>query len=214
MVLAKSFVMALLYISKPLPVADLDSWVRPSGKGSVVLIAKSSVMLTASSERESAVSLLPRLHILSATAQPGKPRAYALTNPFADSLRLALTGGGNHASFGVPCDPSADERVTIAELDEFARRQWEGVLGYMVGSTGVNLSNDGVQLSPAVTALLNIGNLVETRAKNTAITQAGFAFILQEVNAQVWTILILYLQNAEQVRSTWTTISTLFGKLT
>lgn len=30
--LAKSFVMALLYISHPLPVTDLESWVRPDGK--------------------------------------------------------------------------------------------------------------------------------------------------------------------------------------
>ena len=30
--LAKSFVMALLYISSPLPVADLEAWVRPDGR--------------------------------------------------------------------------------------------------------------------------------------------------------------------------------------
>ena len=150
-------------------------------------------------ERENAISLLERLHILVAKTSPGKPRAYLLTNPFASSLRRALTGGGQHSSFGVPINIKSRDQVTIAELDEFARRQWEGVLGYMVGSTGIGLADDGVQLSPGVKTLLEIGKLVEARGKTVAITRDGFAFILQEVNAQVWTMLILYLQNAEAV---------------
>jgi len=31
-IVAKSFVMALLYISHPMPVADLEAWVRPNGR--------------------------------------------------------------------------------------------------------------------------------------------------------------------------------------
>ena len=112
-----------------------------------------------------------------------------------------MTGSGNHKSFGVPSEVSDEDHVTIPELDEFARRQWEGVLGYMVGSTGIDLANDGVELSPGVQHLLKQGGLVETRGRRVEITQDGFAFILQEVNAQVWTMLILYLQNAEAVRT-------------
>ena len=155
--------------------------------------------LTVLRERENAIDLLQRLHILSARTDPGQPRAYSLTNPFASSLRKALTGGGQHNSFGVPCDAIEDGKVTVADLDEFARRQWEGVLGYMVGSTGIGLSDGGVQLSQGVKALLEIGKLVEVRGKTVEITQDGFAFILQEVNSQIWTMLILYLQNAEAV---------------
>ena len=92
--------------------------------------------------------------------------------------------------------------MTITDLDEVARAQWEGVLGYMVGSTGIGLSTSNVQLSQGVKTLLEIGKLVEVRGRTAEITQDGFAFILQEVNAQVWTILILYLQNAEAVRPT------------
>ena len=152
-------------------------------------------------ERDNALSLLERLHILTATANPGKPRAYALTNPFAASLRLALTGGGNHNSFGVPYNIPDEDSVPVVDLDEFARRQWEGVLGYMVGSTGMNVASEGVTLSQGVKMLLASGGLVEARGKTVDITKDGFAFILQEVNAQVWTMLILYLQNAESVRS-------------
>lgn len=92
-----------------------------------------------------------------------------------------------------------EEEVLIPELDDFARRHWEGVLGYMVGSAGIDLADDGVRLSPGVKTLLEMGQLVIVRGRKVEITQDGFAFILQEVNAQVWTILILYLQNAEAV---------------
>ena len=148
------------------------------------------------------MDVLSRLHILSVVSDPGKPRAYGLTRPFAASLRLALTGGGNHKSFGVPSSNDGEELVTIFQLDEFARKQWEGVLGYMVGSTGITLSDEGVNLSQGVKTLLRIGGLVEVRGRHVEITQEGFAFVLQEVNAQVWTILILYLENAQEVCET------------
>lgn len=89
--------------------------------------------------------------------------------------------------------------MSIPELDEYARKQWEGVLGYMVGSTGVNLIDEGVRLSDGVKKLLRDGGLVKPRGKRAEITQEGFAFILQEVNAQVWTVLIYYLDAGEEV---------------
>lgn len=89
--------------------------------------------------------------------------------------------------------------MSVTDLDEFARRQWEGVLGYMVGSTGMNVASEGVTLSQGVKILLASGGLVEARGRTVDITKDGFAFILQEVNAQVWTMLILYLHNAESV---------------
>lgn len=156
--------------------------------------------MRSSSERDNAANLLERLHILKTATNPGKPRAYALTNPFAASLRLALTGGGAHNSFGVPASDSRDIEVTVAELDEYAREQWESVLGYMVGSAGIDLvAGNGVEPSAGVKTILEWGKLVASRGRNVEITKDGFAFILQEVNAQVWSILILYLQNAETV---------------
>lgn len=164
------------------------------------------------SERDHALNLLERLHVLTATANPGQPRAYSLTNPFAASLRLALTGGGDHKSFGVPCNTTNKDVVTISKLDEFARKQWEGVLGYMVGSTGIDLADADVKLSQGVKTLLQFGGLVEGKNRKVEITQDGFAFILQEVNAQVWTLLILYLENAEQVRQLERSLSFTHGQ--
>ncbi|KAL8729933.1 MAG: hypothetical protein Q9166_004378 [cf. Caloplaca sp. 2 TL-2023] len=181
--LAKSFVMAMLYITRPLPVADLETWVRPGSRR----------------EQDTAIDLLERLSILKRITERNKPRSYVLTNPFAASLRQALTGGGNHKSFGVPSNAQVEDQVTIPQLDDFARRQWEGVLGYMVGSTGIGLNDEDANLSPSVKHLLKYGRLVEVRGRSVGITQDGFAFVLQEVNAQVWTILVLYLENAEEL---------------
>ncbi|KAL8656229.1 MAG: hypothetical protein Q9210_000379 [Variospora velana] len=181
--LAKSFVMAMLYITRPLPITDLETWVRPGSRR----------------EQDTAVDLLERLQILKRSVEPGKPRSYMLTNPFASSLRQALAGGGNHKSFGIPSGVRSKDGVTISQLDDFARKQWEGVLGYMVGSTGIGLRDEGANLSPSVKHLLQYGGLVDVKGRNVDITQDGFAFVLQEVNAQVWTILVLYLENAEQL---------------
>lgn len=71
----------------------------------------------------------------------------------------------------------------------------------MVGSTGVDMYVEGAKLSVGVKKLLQLGGLVEVKGRRVDITQDGFAFILQEVNAQVWTMLILYLENAETVGS-------------
>lgn len=67
----------------------------------------------------------------------------------------------------------------------------------MVGSAdGVTVANSAV--SEGVKKLLKDGGLV--RGKPAKITKEGFAFILQEVNAQVWTMLIYYLEAASNVR--------------
>ena len=181
--LAKNFVMAMLYASRPMPVTDLEMWVRPESK----------------KERDHATALLERLHILSIKVKSGKTRVYSLTDPFASSLRQALTGSGNHNSFGVPYQGPGHGSTSIAGLDNYARQQWEGVLGYMVGSTSMGVMSSQVQLSEGVKRLLDVGGLVEIRGRDVEITEKGFAFVLQEVNAQVWTVLILYLDHAEEV---------------
>ncbi len=48
--------------------------------------------------------------------------------------------------------------------------------------------------------LLVAGRLVERRGdtkEGIGITQAGFTFLLQEANAQVWTLLLLWLESAD-----------------
>jgi transcription initiation factor TFIIH subunit 4 len=178
--LAKTFVMAMLFLADPLPVAHLEAWVRSESKR----------------EQERAIDILDRLHIISTIQDPGQPRSYRLSNPFCASLRLALTGGGNHRSFGVPCETPEVDRVGTRVLDDFARTQWEAILYYVVGSAGP-ASSTQMTISKGTQDLLQYGQLVEIKGKTPTITEAGFTFLLQEINAQVWSLLIIYLQYSE-----------------
>ena len=111
-----------------------------------------------------------------------------------------MTGGGNHRSFGVPSSTPDEKPVTIQYLDGFARGQWEAILYYVVGSADAGLAGN-VNISPGTKQLLERGGFVHARAKQVYITQMGFSFLLQEVNAQIWTLLIEYLKLAENVRA-------------
>jgi len=129
--------------------------------------------------------------------------AYRLSTGFANSLRQALTGGGNHRSFGVPCSAPDKHKVDMAFLDKYAREQWESILYYMVGSTS-GLRNGqalGQSVGNGTRKLLELGNFVNVR-HGVAITKIGFTFLLQEVNAQVWSLLIVYLKQAPGVSCT------------
>lgn len=122
-----------------------------------------------------------------------------VTNPFSASLRQALMGGDTHHSFGVASTTRDKVAVTIPDLDDYARRQWEGVLGYMVGMSTMGIQKGVVTLSKGVKQLLQACHLVEIRDRRVEITKDGFAFVLQDVNTQVWHILILYVENAEAI---------------
>lgn len=149
-------------------------------------------------EQDSSIDILERLHILSTVTSHGHT-AYRITDPFRTSLRLALTGGGHHKSFGVPCEPRASaEAISIGFLDDYARRQWEAILYYIVGSVGA-VGGAQAAISPGTKTLLVDGNLVEIKGRTPSITEAGFEFLLQQVNAQVWNLLIVYLETAAEV---------------
>lgn len=182
--LAKTFVMALLYMPSPMLLSELDIWVKPDSK----------------LHRDRALSILRSLHIIQITPpSKDKPQEMTLTTNFKNSLRLALEGGGNHNSFGVPSALPVDPAIDIPFLDRYARKKWDDILHFVVDSVAENKSShhsSGPKAS--VKDLLLAGRLVERRNKTgpVAITQAGFTFLLQEANAQVWTLLLLWLEAA------------------
>jgi len=49
--------------------------------------------------------------------------------------------------------------------------------------------------------LLQLGHLVEVKGQRAVITQGGFDFLLKEVNAQVWSLLIVYLEESSPTLS-------------
>lgn len=184
--LAKTFVMAMLFMADPLLESDLKVWVGPDGNG----------------KKELAVSSLEQRHIFRET-QVNRARAYVLTPEFAKSLRQALAGGGDTKSWGIPCLTPDDDPVTIPELDEFARRQWEGILSYMVGNAAVPNEAETTQPKASVKELLKTGDLVIIRAGGRPeITKDGFTFVLRDVNNQVWQLLMLYVEIAPEFSMT------------
>ncbi|OIW24620.1 RNA polymerase II transcription factor B subunit 2-like protein [Coniochaeta ligniaria NRRL 30616] len=187
--LAKTFVMALLYMPDPMLLSDLDVWVKPDSK----------------LHRDRALSILRSLHIIQITPpSKDKPQEMTLTTNFKNSLRLALEGGGNHSSFGVPSTLPVDPPVDIAFLDHYARKKWDDILHFVVDSVAENKSShSSTGPKASVKDLLLAGRLVERRQKTgpVAITQAGFTFLLQEANAQVWTLLLLWLEAASAAGS-------------
>ena len=189
--LAKNLVMTMLYMRRPMTSADLDLYVQPSS----------------GSEKESALEQLRRYHIfIDATNRINAPRSYKLTPDFARSLRRALTGTSQASSFGQVIEVPAEDRVSVGDLDRFARDQWEGILGYMVGSSAVPIDGNDRTTEPSagVVELLRAGHLIELTGASIAghtakITKEGFAFVLKDVNTQVWTLLFLYVANAEDL---------------
>ena len=170
---------------------DLDLYVQP-GSGS---------------EKELALEQLRKYHIfVDATDRINVHRSYKLTPDFAKSLRRALTGTSQATSFGEVTEVPSEDRISISDLDQFARDQWEGILGYMVGSSAVPIDegNRSVEPSTGVIELLRAGHLIELTGASVAghtakVTKEGFAFVLKDVNTQVWTLLFLYVANAEDL---------------
>jgi len=137
---------------------------------------------------ESAIAALTRLHILTVDQD-----ILSFDESFRCHFRQALTGGGNHQSFGVPSSEPDSHAVDVAFLDKYANDQWETILHFMVGS------DRPVKPSDSVLALLEQGNLMirsGSKGKMT-ITSRGFQFLLEEVNTQLWGLLLKYLEMAE-----------------
>ncbi|KAF3934375.1 hypothetical protein ABW20_dc0100219 [Dactylellina cionopaga] len=175
--LAKTFVMAMLFNPDPVSISSLEAWVH----------------LDKNSLKEEAFAKLRQLHLV--TERQG---TFALDSTFKAELKKALTGGGSQGSFGLPCDTDDKNKVDIGFLDRYATDQWESILHFMVG----NEVSSSRRPSEGVVRLLLHGKLMEKSrsSSETVITQLGFSFLLQEVNAQVWTLLLLYLDMAEQLR--------------
>ena len=143
--------------------------------------------LTRDREKETALSLLRNYHIFA----PDTTRV-SLNESFAKGLQQALTGTEDGTSFGQIAPVTNDETFSPGFLDKFAVQQWEAVLGYIIGSsTGTSTST--TQPNSTVIKLLEAGNLIAIGPSRQAkITKDGFAFVLQDINTQLWTMIFLY----------------------
>jgi len=123
-----------------------------------------------------------------------------LSKAFSKSLRNALTGGGDHRSFGVASTDIGKSGITSEYLDTYARSQWEAILYYVVGSVNSGVETSA-EISDSTKSLLSMGGFVSTKGNRRAqITKKGFEFLLEDINAQIWTLLIEYLKVSETLR--------------
>lgn len=148
------------------------------------------------SQKDHSLATLKLYHIIQITfPSRDQPQEVQLTKNFKTSLRLALTGGGNHNSFGVPSTLLIPPEIDGGFLDRYARRKWDEILHYVVSSVGYKNVSDNIGPNKSVKELLVAGRLVDRRPNGSVgITQSGFTFLLQEANAQVWTLLLLWLE--------------------
>lgn len=171
--LARTLIMGMIFNPDPITVADVDALVKPSSQR-IKLETQKKLRL---------------LHILNET------QAHIIINPtFKKNLRAALVGGDQNISFGVPCDTEDKHKVDVAFLDAHAVSQWEMILHFMVGTSIGRTPSDGVL------NLLKHSGLMEPERGGLRITNAGFQFLLQDVNAQIWTLLLQYLNMSEYLQ--------------
>lgn len=107
---------------------------------------------------------------------------------------------GDHQSFGVPSMTQAQDRLTPAQLDEFALRSWESILLYMVASSGAQTPSRPVQYLLRSAGLMQQdsqyhGYTNQNDLSNMIITSKGFQFLLEDVSTQLWLLLHNYLVN-------------------
>ncbi|EJD54387.1 transcription factor Tfb2 [Auricularia subglabra TFB-10046 SS5] len=182
----RQIVMTLLWLDNNIENATLTPWVTRDG----LEIYKASVME------------LCKLHIVPATSSTPNllPTTLDLNGVFKANLRLALVGGGDHNSFGKPVKRSAElPPVTVSALDAYAVERWETILHFMV-SSGTDQSP--ATPSGAVCNLLRKSGLMirlDPRSDSSMkITSRGFQFLLSSPHAQLWELLLHYLELAEE----------------
>lgn len=171
--LGKTLVLSMLYREEPLAIDFVDS-----------LVNNQSQRL-----QGEALKKLKGLHVV-------KERHQMLTlNPtLRQSFKNALTGSEGGNSFGVPCETDDKHKVDISFLDQHAKTKWESILHYMVGTEASDIPEGALLL------LQHSGLMEGQDLQNMKITNAGFQFLLQDINAQIWTLLLQYLSMSNELR--------------
>ncbi|QLL30906.1 hypothetical protein HG536_0A07210 [Torulaspora globosa] len=176
--LAKFFIMSMVFTESEISLRDLDRWVKASGKN----------------QFQEAIKSMKSLHLLIPVRSNG-PMMINLNQTFRESFKNALTGGKVNNSFGIVVD-EADDVVTTGMLDSYSADKWETILHFMVGTPLTNIPSSNVL------NLLKHSKLMEevSTTGEFKITNEGFQFLLQEVNSQIWTLLLQYLKMTETLQ--------------
>ncbi|KAG8933275.1 RNA polymerase II transcription factor B 52 kDa subunit [Tulasnella sp. 417] len=169
--LERQIIMNYLWLEGPVSSNTMSVWITREGQAPY----------------KSAMETLASLQVLPA-AKPGS-NMLQLSPSFKKNFRLALTGGGDHMSFGAPCEKDPAGGVTVEMLDRYAANCWESILHFMVSS-----GTDGRASRPTkgILYLLDRSGLMAGQGA-PKITSQGFQFLLTSPHAQLWTLLLQYL---------------------
>lgn len=172
--LSKFFIMSMIFNEHHLPISVFDLWVKQNSKAELV----------------EALRAVKSLHILKEVS------SQAVLNPtFRKNFRNVLTGNESQNSFGTLCETNDSHKVSIEFLDQYAANKWETILHFMVGTELNQVPSAGVL------SLLQHSKLMEGKdIHKMTITNEGFQFLLQDINAQLWTLLLQYLNMAETLQ--------------
>lgn len=172
--MAKFYIMSMIFNEKPIALRDLDKWCKP-------LVRKLEF---------DALKRLESLHLIEYDSKGSHIR---LHSTFRKNFRDCLTGSQNPNAFGSISTTADKYKVDLAFLDNFASLKWETILHFMVGTEATATPSD------SVLSLLKLGGLMEGSNNNLRITNSGFQFLLQDVNAQIWTLLLQYLNLTQEL---------------
>ncbi|KDN50836.1 RNA polymerase II transcription factor B subunit 2 [Tilletiaria anomala UBC 951] len=191
-VLARQLVMQMLFMDAPLALADWNAQLTKEGRRL----------------RERTMKRLKSLCIIRESGSNSN-KLLQMNGVFQENMRCALIGGGDHRSFGVLSHTVDQHAVDIAFLDNHAKAKWEAILHFLVGSEGFEAPREPVLYLLKQSGLMQKGNASApsvagpstfsgtNRATSLKITARGFQFLLEDVNTQLWDLLLQYLALAE-----------------
>ncbi|EDK45100.1 TFIIH basal transcription factor complex subunit 2 [Lodderomyces elongisporus NRRL YB-4239] len=174
--MAKFYIMSMIFTEKPVSMKDLTKWCKPLAK-------------------KLEFDALKRLESLHLIEFDSKGTHLRLNTIFRTNFRDCLTGSQDPNAFGSVSTTADPNKVDLAFLDSFASQKWESILHFMVGTEGTKPP------SKSVLSLLKLGGLMEQHEEDGTlnITNTGFQFLLQDVNAQIWTLLLQYLNLTQEL---------------
>ncbi|MCL4128639.1 UNVERIFIED_CONTAM: hypothetical protein GTU68_017594 [Idotea baltica] len=184
--LSRTFVLRLLFITKPVPQILIASWIPQSDHG------RENVE-TALLHKDATQSILDMNILFEKQDERGNP-AFLLNPTFQHSLKIATLGKGDPWTMSGSLDPDPHMK-DIEFLDKYAMDRWESVLQFLVKPES---EGPKVISRDAVRTLLHAGLIESAGGEKMQITSEGFQFLLMDTASQVWFFILKYLDTVTE----------------
>lgn len=217
--LAKFYIMTLLFQSTMIPYSDLNRWINKSN--AKMYQAESLKRLRSLN----LLKEVKRQIVHPTTKQPAAVTFVQLNDVFKQSFKNAIAGLPPGVSpnndLNLHLNDATTPKLSVEYLDGWSLDKWERILHFMVGSQTSQVNCPSI----VVLRLLRYSGLMELESdrvllesneeltpnyrpetnkdlsmgvlRSLMITKHGFQFLLQEINSQIWTLLIQYLLMSE-----------------